>query len=184
MTIAFDNSYARLSERFHVRRDPAPVKAPRLLKLNLVLADELGLDAGWLASEAGVAMLAGNAFPDGAAALAQAYAGHQFGHFTPQLGDGRALLIGEVIDRAGRRRDIQLKGSGRTVFSRGGDGRAAVGPVLREYLISEAMHALGVPTTRSLAAVATGEYVFREEAQPGAVLTRVAASHIRVGTFQ
>jgi uncharacterized protein YdiU (UPF0061 family) len=184
MGIAFDNSYARLPERFFAPRAPAPVKAPRLLKLNDGLAAELGLDAGWLASSDGVAMLAGNAYPEGAAGIAQAYAGHQFGHFTPQLGDGRALLVGEVIDRAGRRRDIQLKGSGRTVFSRGGDGRAAVGPVLREYLISEAMHALGVPTTRSLAAVATGEHIFREDALPGAVLTRVAASHIRVGTFQ
>jgi uncharacterized protein YdiU (UPF0061 family) len=184
MTIAFDNSYARLPERFFTFRAPMPVKAPRLLKLNDGLAAELGLDAEWLRSTDGVAMLAGNAFPECSAALAQAYAGHQFGHFAPQLGDGRALLVGEVLDRAGCRRDIQLKGSGRTVFSRGGDGRAAVGPVLREYLISEAMHALGVPTTRSLAAVATGEYVFREEALPGAVLTRVAASHIRVGTFQ
>ena len=157
---------------------------PRLVKLNRELAEELGLDAGALDSEEGARIFAGNETPEGAAPLAQAYAGHQFGGFSPQLGDGRALLLGEVIDRSGRRRDIQLKGSGPTPFSRAGDGRAALGPVLREYMISEAMHALGIPTTRALAAVVTGEPVYRESALPGAVLTRVAASHIRVGTFQ
>jgi uncharacterized protein YdiU (UPF0061 family) len=163
---------------------PTPVAAPRLLKLNEALARELGLDPAQLLSPEGVDMLAGNAFPEGAAAIATAYAGHQFGHFVPQLGDGRALLLGEVVGRDGKRRDLQLKGSGPTPFSRSGDGRAALGPVLREYLVSEAMHALGIPTTRALSAVATGEHVFREAALPGAVLCRVASSHIRVGTFQ
>jgi uncharacterized protein YdiU (UPF0061 family) len=148
------------------------------------LAEELGLDADVLDSEEGAKIFAGNTIPEGAVPLAQAYAGHQFGGFVPQLGDGRTLLLGEVIDRNGCRRDIQLKGSGPTPFSRSGDGRAALGPVLREYLIGEAMHALGIPTTRALAAVLTGEPVFRESVLPGAVLTRVAASHIRVGTFQ
>ena len=184
MPIAFDNSFARLPDRFFARLPPTPVAAPRLLKLNRGLAEELGLDAGWLASEAGLAMLAGVAVPDGAEPIATAYAGHQFGGFVPQLGDGRAVLLGEVVDRHGRRRDIQLKGSGPTPFSRMGDGRAAVGPVLREYLVSEAMAALGIPTTRALAAVATGETIHRERRLPGAVLTRVAASHIRVGTFE
>ncbi|MGL4635207.1 MAG: protein adenylyltransferase SelO [Beijerinckiaceae bacterium] len=181
---AFDNSYARLPAHFYEPRLPSPVKAPRLLKLNRTLAESLGLDANWLASDAGVAMLSGNAFPEGAASMAMVYAGHQFGQFTPQLGDGRALLVGEIVTPDGERRDIQLKGSGRTAFSRGGDGRAALGPVLREYLISEAMHALGIPTTRALAAVATGEHMWRETPQPGGIVTRVAASHIRVGTFQ
>jgi serine/tyrosine/threonine adenylyltransferase len=180
----FDTTYARLPERFFAKPPPQPVKAPRLLALNEQLAAELGLDAEWLRSEAGVAMLAGNALPETAAGIAMAYAGHQFGSFNPQLGDGRALLIGEVVDREGRRRDLQLKGSGRTPFSRGGDGRSALGPALREYLISEAMHALGIPTTRSLAVVATGEQVVREDFQPGGIVARVAASHIRVGTFQ
>lgn len=163
---------------------PAAVPAPRWLHLNRGLADELGLDADALASDEGLAVFAGNRVPDGATPIAQAYAGHQFGGFSPQLGDGRALLLGEVIDRQGQRRDIAFKGSGRTPFSRGGDGKAAVGPVLREVLISEAMHALGIPTTRSLAAVATGETIRRERPLPGAILTRVAASHIRVGSFQ
>jgi len=180
----FDNAYARLPERLFARLAPTPVKAPRLLRLNAALAEGLGLDPAWLGSEAGIAMLAGNHVPPGAEPIAQAYAGHQFGHFTPSLGDGRAILLGEVVTPAGERRDIQLKGSGPTPFSRRGDGRAAVGPVLREYLISEAMAAFGIPTTRALAAVATGEFVFREDALPGAVLTRVAASHLRVGTFQ
>jgi uncharacterized protein YdiU (UPF0061 family) len=180
----FDNTYARLPDRFFARLAPTPVAAPKLVKLNARLAEELGLDAGWLASPDGVAMLAGNAVPAGAEPIAQAYAGHQFGGFSPQLGDGRAILLGEVIRRDGQRRDIQLKGSGRTPFSRNGDGRAALGPVLREYIISEAMQALGIPTTRSLAAVTTGETVRRETPMPGAVLTRVAASHVRVGTFQ
>ena len=181
---AFDNSYARDLEGLYVPWKAAQVARPRLVKLNRELAEELGLDAGTLDSEEGARIFAGNDTPEGALPLAQAYAGHQFGGFSPQLGDGRALLLGEVIDRNGQRRDIQLKGSGPTPFSRAGDGRAALGPVLREYLIGEAMHALGIPTTRALAAVLTGEPVFRESALPGAVLTRVAASHIRVGTFQ
>jgi uncharacterized protein YdiU (UPF0061 family) len=182
---AFDNTYARELEGFYVPWKAAQVARPRLVKVNRELAEELGLDAGALDSEEGARIFAGNEISEGAAPLAQAYAGHQFGGFVPQLGDGRALLLGEVIDRDGRRRDIQLKGSGRTPFSRAGDGRAALGPVLREYLIGEAMHELGIPTTRALAAIVTGEPVFREEgALPGAVLTRVAASHIRVGTFQ
>ncbi len=180
----FDNSYARELRGFYVPSQAAEVPKPRLLKLNLALASELGLDPGFLTSGHGAAILAGNETPEGASPLAQAYAGHQFGGFVPRLGDGRALLLGEVIDRNGRRRDIQLKGSGRTPFSRGGDGKAPIGPVLREHLISEAMHALGIPTTRALASVATGEWVIREEELPGAVLTRVAASHIRIGTFQ
>ena len=181
---AFDNTYMRDLEGFYVPWKAAQVAQPRLVKLNRQLAEELGLDAAALDSADGARIFAGNEIPEGAAPLAQAYAGHQFGGFVPQLGDGRALLLGEVIDRNGRRRDIQLKGSGPTPFSRAGDGRAALGPVLREYLIGEAMHALGIPTTRALAAVLTGEPVFRESALPGAVLTRVAASHIRVGTFQ
>ena len=184
MQIAFDNSYARLPERFFREMEPRPVAAPRLIALNRPLADTLGLDAQALASEEGIATLAGNRFPHGAAAIASAYAGHQFGQFVPQLGDGRAILLGEVVGRDGKRYDIQLKGAGRTPFSRGGDGRAALGPVLREYLVSEAMAALGVPTTRALAALSTGEQVVRETFLPGAVLVRVASSHIRVGTFQ
>jgi uncharacterized protein YdiU (UPF0061 family) len=180
----FENTYARKLEGFYVPWKAAQVARPRLVMFNRELAEELGLDAGAFDSEEGVRIFAGNETPEGALPLAQAYAGHQFGGFVPQLGDGRALLLGEVIDRNGRRRDIQLKGSGPTPFSRAGDGRAALGPVLREYLIGEAMHALGIPTTRALAAVLTGEPVFRESALPGAVLTRVAASHIRVGTFQ
>ena len=182
---AFDNSYARLPERFFARVDPTPVEAPRLLRLNAPLARELGLDPERLRDPDGIAFLSGQRRPEGAASIAMAYAGHQFGGFVPQLGDGRAILLGEVVDGAGRRRDIQLKGSGRTPFSRMGDGRAALGPVLREYLVSEAMHALGIPTTRALAAATTGETILREDGLlPGAVLTRVAASHIRVGTFQ
>jgi serine/tyrosine/threonine adenylyltransferase len=181
---AFDNTYARELEGFYVAWKAAQVARPSLVKFNRELAEELGLDADALDSAEGARIFAGNEIPEGAAPLAQAYAGHQFGGFVPQLGDGRALLVGEVIDRNGHRRDIQLKGSGPTPFSRAGDGRAALGPVLREYLIGEAMHALGIPTTRALAAVLTGEPVFRDGALPGAVLTRVAASHIRVGTFQ
>jgi uncharacterized protein YdiU (UPF0061 family) len=180
----FDNSYAALPERFFARVQPAPASAPRLIKINRALAHQLGLDADWLASDEGVRVLAGQTVPDRADPIATAYAGHQFGHFVPQLGDGRAILLGEVVDREGARRDIQLKGSGRTPFSRGGDGRAALGPVLREYIVSEATFALGIPTTRSLAAVLTGETVMREAPLPGAVLTRIASSHIRVGTFQ
>ncbi|HVQ76700.1 MAG TPA: YdiU family protein [Candidatus Binatia bacterium] len=181
---AFDNSYARLPERFYARLLPTPVAEPRLVKINRGLAIELGLDPDALASPEGVGVLGGNRIAPGSEPIALAYAGHQFGHFVPQLGDGRAILLGEVVDQAGRRRDLQLKGSGITPFSRNGDGRAALGPVLREYLVSEAMAALGIPTTRTLAAVTTGEPVYREAALPGAVLTRVASSHIRVGTFQ
>jgi protein adenylyltransferase len=181
---AFDNSYARLPDRFFARLPPTPVAAPRLVKLNEALAWHLGLDPVQLATPEGVAILAGNRVPKRCEPLAMAYAGHQFGHFMPQLGDGRAILLGELVDCDGVRHDIQLKGSGRTPFSRNGDGRAALGPVLREYLVSEAMAALGIPTTRTLAAVTTGETVWRETPLPGAVLTRVASSHIRVGTFQ
>ena len=180
----FDNTFARELGGFYAPWKAVPVARPALVKFNRDLAEELGLDADELDSGEGAKIFAGNEAPAGAAPLAQAYAGHQFGSFVPQLGDGRALLLGEVIDRYGRRRDIQLKGSGPTPFSRAGDGRAALGPVLREYLIGEAMHALGIPTTRALAAVMTGEPVYRESALPGAVLTRVAASHVRVGTFQ
>jgi len=181
---AFDNSYARLPDRFFARLPPTPVAAPRLVRLNEKLARHLGLDPAQLATLEGVAILAGNRVPEHGEPLAMAYAGHQFGHFVPQLGDGRAILLGEVVDRDGVRRDIQLKGSGPTPFSRQGDGRAALGPVLREYIVSEAMAALGIPTTRTLAAVTTGETVWRETPLPGAVLTRVASSHIRIGTFQ
>jgi protein adenylyltransferase len=177
------SSYASLPERFFARVAPTAVAEPRLVKLNHALADELdlvtGLDAGGSAG-----MFSGNALPAGAVPIAMVYAGHQFGHFVPQLGDGRAILLGEMRDHAGVRRDIQLKGCGRTPYSRSGDGRAALGPVLREFLVSEAMHALGIPTTRSLAAVTTGETVRRDTIVPGAVLTRVAASHVRVGTFE
>src|SRR5438105_200286 len=180
----FDNSFARELQGFYVPQQPAVVRAPRLLFQNDSLAVELGLDLDSLDAGERAAVFAGNTLPDGAEPLAQAYAGHQFGGFSPQLGDGRALLLGEVIDRKGRRRDIAFKGSGRTPFARGGDGKAAIGPMLRETLIGEAMHALGIPTTRALAVAATGEQVYREDVLPGAVLTRVAASHIRVGTFQ
>lgn len=179
---SFDNTFARHMEGFWVEARPGPASAPRMIAFNRELARELGLDVERL--EGRPALFAGVELPEGAEPLAQAYAGHQFGHFVPQLGDGRALLLGEVIDRESARRDVQLKGSGPTTFSRGGDGLAAVGPVLREYLVSEAMHALGVPTTRALAAVATGQPVYREQELPGAVLTRVASSHLRVGTFQ
>ncbi|WGS17673.1 MULTISPECIES: protein adenylyltransferase SelO [unclassified Bradyrhizobium] len=180
----FQNTYSALPANFFARVAPTPVAAPRLIKLNRPLAVQLGLDPDLLSTPEGAEILAGKRLPDGADPIAMAYAGHQFGQFVPQLGDGRAILLGEVIDRDGVRRDIQLKGSGPTPFSRRGDGRAALGPVLREYIVSEAMFALGIPTTRSLAAVVTGEPVMRETALPGAVLTRIAASHIRVGTFQ
>ena len=184
----FDNTYAHeLDQGFHVSWAPAPASAPRLLFLNGPLAGELGLSSEAVVSlegEAGAALFSGNVVPEGAEPIAQAYAGHQFSGFSPQLGDGRALLLGEVIDIHGQRRDIAFKGSGRTPFSRGGDGKAAVGPMLREVLISEALYALGIPTTRALAVAATGERVYREQMLPGAVLTRVAASHLRVGTFQ
>ena len=184
LALPFDNSYGRLPNRFYTRMSPAPVALPAMLALNAQLAGRLGIDADVLATPEGVSVLAGNAVPDGADPLAQVYAGHQFGGWSPQLGDGRAILLGEVVAPDGARFDIQLKGSGRTPYSRMGDGRAWLGPVLREYIVSEAMAALGVPTTRALAAVTTGETVFREAPLPGAVLTRVAASHIRVGTFQ
>jgi uncharacterized protein YdiU (UPF0061 family) len=180
----FENTYAALPSGFFARVAPTPVASPRLIKLNRPLAIQLGLDPDRLDSPEGAEILAGKRIPEGADPIAMAYAGHQFGHFVPQLGDGRAILLGEVIDADGVRRDIQLKGSGPTPFSRRGDGRAALGPVLREYIVSEAMAALGIPTTRSLAAVITGESVMRETLLPGAVLTRVASSHIRVGTFQ
>ncbi|MEJ7732605.1 MAG: YdiU family protein [Polyangiaceae bacterium] len=182
--LAFDNTYFRLPDRFYARVAPTTVRAPQLVRLNRLLAEALGADAERLASSEGALVFAGNVLPEGAEPIALAYAGHQFGVFVPQLGDGRAILLGEVVGTDGRRRDIQLKGAGRTPFSRGGDGRAALGPVLREYIVSEAMAALGVPTTRALAAVTTGERVVRDRVLPGAVLTRVAASHIRVGTFQ
>lgn len=182
--IRFDNSYARLPEHFSAAVLPTPVAAPLLIAFNHELAQELGLDLSGVDDARLAAIFSGNVVPAGAEPLAMAYAGHQFGNFVPQLGDGRAILLGEVIDTNGKRRDIQLKGSGPTRFSRRGDGRAALGPVLREYIVSEAMHALGIPATRALAAVATGERVQRETGLPGGVVTRVAASHIRVGTFQ
>ena len=184
MGIPFQNTYARLPERFFSKQTPAKVPSPRLLRKNDALAAELGIDPEWFNSPEALDAFSGNSVPIGAEPISQAYAGHQFGGFVPQLGDGRAILLGEVFDRSGKRRDIQLKGSGRTAFSRGGDGKSALGPVLREYIVSEAMHALGVPTTRALAAVSTGETVVREEPTPGGVFTRVAASHVRVGTFQ
>jgi serine/tyrosine/threonine adenylyltransferase len=180
----FSNSYARLPEGFFARVSPTPVAKPRLIKFNESLASELGLDTRALEPDELAAIFAGNVILPGAEPIAMAYAAHQFGNFVPQLGDGRAILLGEVVDRNGERRDLQLKGAGRTPFSRRGDGRATLGPVLREYLVSEAMHALGIPTTRALAAVSTGEIVFRDRPLPGAVLTRVASSHIRIGTFQ
>ena len=181
---AFDNSFARLPERFFARQEPTPVAAPALLRLNDAVAGQLGVSAAALRTPAAIAVLAGNAVPSGAEPLAAAYAGHQFGHYSPQLGDGRAILLGEVVGPDGVRRDVQLKGSGPTPFSRMGDGRCAVGPALRELVVSEAMARLGVRTTRTLAVVATGETVRRERARPGAVLCRIAESHVRVGTFQ
>jgi len=180
----FDNSFAHHLEDFFAPSRSDSLLAPKLLKFNYSLAKELGLDLKALDSEEGLAIFSGNKIPNGAEPLAQAYSGHQFGGFSPLLGDGRALLLGEIIDTQGQRHDVQLKGSGPSPFSRGGDGKSALGPVLREYLISESMHALGIPTTRSLAAVATGENVYRETALPGGILTRIASSHIRVGTFQ
>jgi uncharacterized protein YdiU (UPF0061 family) len=182
--IAFDNTYARDLVGFYAPCEPAQVPAPELLYFNHALAEELRLGLGDHDPAALAALFSGNRLPEGATPIAQAYAGHQFGQFSPQLGDGRALLIGEVIDRHGRRRDIAFKGSGKTPFSRRGDGKAAIGPMLREVLIGEAMHALGIPTTRALAVVATGEQVYRDRPLPGATLTRIADSHIRVGTFE
>ena len=182
--IPFRNTYVRLPEQFYEHVEPARVPAPRLLRLNEALASHLGIDPAFLRSEEGIAVLSGNRVAPGSEPIALAYAGHQFGHFVPQLGDGRAVLLGEVTGVDGKRYDMQLKGSGRTRFSRRGDGKAALGPVLREYIVSEAMAALGIPTTRTLAALLTGETVMRERPLPGGVLTRVASSHLRVGTFQ
>ena len=180
MPFTFDNSYARLPQRFYAKQPPTPVASPSVVAVNHLLAAKIGVDAGALNAE----ILSGNVIPEGADPIATAYAGHQFGGWNPQLGDGRAVLLGEVVGPDGIRRDIQLKGSGPTMFSRNGDGRATLGAVLREYLVSEAMAALGLPTTRALAAVTTGEQILRDGYEPGAVLTRVAQSHIRVGTFQ
>ena len=181
---SLNNSYLELPQLFHARIAPTPVSSPRLLRLNRPLAEQLGLDPDWLESPEGVTILAGNRVAETSAPVALAYAGHQFGNWVPQLGDGRAILLGEVVDQDGIRRDIQLKGSGLTPFSRAGDGRASLGPVIREYLVSEAMAGLGIPTTRALAMVATGDQVRRMELEPGGILSRVAASHIRVGTFE
>ena len=182
--IAFDNSYLQLPLRFYHRQTASRTPDPALILLNTALAEELGIDPDWLRSPEGVAVLSGNAVADGSDPIACVYAGHQFGNYNPQLGDGRALLLGEVIDTQGRRRDLQLKGSGPTPYSRGGDGKSPLGPVIREYLLSEAMHRLGVPTTRALSAMSTGDKVYRERALPGGILCRVASSHIRVGTVQ
>ena len=184
MTPALNHSYASLPEQFYARLHPAAMPEPKLVHLNTALAEELGLDPDWLATAEGVAFLTGSRLPERAQPLAMAYAGHQFGVFVPQLGDGRAILLGEIVDRNEISRDLHLKGAGRTPFSRAGDGRAVLGPVLREYIVSEAMAALGIPTTRSLAALTTGETVRRERPLPGAILARVARSHVRVGTFQ
>jgi len=181
---SFDNSYARLPGRFYTRQTPAPVAAPGPIRVNRELAAQLGIDLDWLASEEGTRAVAGNAVPPGAEPIATVYAGHQFGGFNPQLGDGRAILLGEVMSTHGKRFDLQLKGSGPTPYSRGGDGRSPLGPVLREYIVSEAMYRLDVPTTRALAAVSTGDTVARDRFLPGAVLARVASSHIRIGTFE
>lgn len=184
LRFGFDNSYTRLPPRFFASTEPAKASAPVLVAFNAPLADEMRLPLAGLDSVALAEIFSGNRPPADSFPIATAYAGHQFGGFSPQLGDGRAILFGEVVTPAGRRLDIQLKGSGRTPFSRGGDGRAALGPVLREFLVSEAMHALGIPTTRALAAVVTGDPVYRETVLQGAVLTRVASSHVRIGTFQ
>ena len=184
MKLSFDNSYRRLPDRFYTRLDPEPVAEPRTIRVNEALAERLGFDPAWLATPEGAKFAVGNTLLDGSEPIATVYAGHQFGGFSAQLGDGRAILLGEVLDPDGQRFDIQLKGSGRTPYSRRGDGRSPLGPVLREYIISEAMAALGIPTTRALVAASTGEQVYRETAQPGGVLVRVAQSHIRVGTFE
>lgn len=179
----FDNSYARLPEKFYTKLDPTPVSSPKIVAFNYTLSDALNLNSKVLEGKSGCDTFAGNQIPEGSLPLAEAYAGHQFGYFT-MLGDGRAILLGEHLTSEGERFDIQLKGSGRTPYSRGGDGRATLGPMLREYIMSEAMNSLGIATTRSLAVVTTGEYVMRETMLPGAILTRIAKSHIRVGTFQ
>lgn len=180
----FDNSYARLGDTFSAAQGPVPVKAPGAIRVNDALAETLGIDSAWLHSSEAIDVFAGNRLPDGAEPISSAYAGHQFGGWNPQLGDGRAVLLGELLNKESQRFDLQLKGSGRTPWSRSGDGRSPLGPVIREYILSEAMHALHVPTSRSLAAVTTGEAVYRETSEPGAILCRVASSHIRVGTFQ
>ncbi len=180
----FDNSYAQLPKAFHDRVQPTPVAKPEPMMVNRELAQELGLDPHWLTEKPGLAMLSGNTLPAGADPIAMGYAGHQFGQWVPRLGDGRAILVGEVLDRNGERRDIQLKGAGPTPYSRRGDGRSSIGPVVREYLGSEFMHALGIPTTRALAAISTGETVLRQKPEPGGILCRVARSHVRVGTFE
>ena len=182
--IPFINRCLALPATCYARVLPTPVTAPRLIAFNAPLATELGISAEGASPATLAGIFSGNTVPEGAASVALAYAGHQFGGFSPQLGDGRAILMGDVVDIHGQARDLQWKGTGRTPFSRGGDGRAALGPVLREYLLSEAMHALGVPTTRALAAVTTGEQVLRDAALPGGIVTRVAASHLRIGTFQ
>ena len=184
MSVPFNNSYVQLPERFYCRQSPTKVETPGLIRTNPELAQLLGIEPAWLFSDDGIATMAGNLVPEGADPIATVYAGHQFGSWNPQLGDGRAILLGEVIGKDGERYDLQLKGSGQTPYSRMGDGRAPLGPVMREYIVSEAMAALGIPTSRSLAAVTTGEPVYREETLPGAVLARVAKSHIRIGTFQ
>ncbi|MGV0035000.1 MAG: protein adenylyltransferase SelO [Candidatus Azotimanducaceae bacterium WSBS_2022_MAG_OTU7] len=184
MSVPFNNSYVQLPERFYSRQSPTKVAKPELIRTNPELARLLGIDPAWLSSEEGIATMAGNLVPEGADPIATVYAGHQFGSWNPQLGDGRAILLGEIVGTDDQRYDLQLKGSGQTPYSRMGDGRAPLGPVMREYIVSEAMAALGVPTSRSLAAVTTGEPVYREETLPGAVLARVAKSHIRIGTFQ
>ena len=180
----FQNTFVDLPQNFFCKLDPTPVKKPDLIKINQVLADNLKLSKKYLCSKEGIQVLSGNLIPKGSAPLAMAYAGHQFGNWVPQLGDGRAIMLGELIDKNNLRYDIQLKGAGLTPFSRQGDGRASLGPVLREYIVSEAMNSLNIPSTRALGAVTTGEIVRREEDFPGAILTRVAKSHIRVGTFQ
>ena len=181
---SFDNSYARLPERFFQRILPVPVEKPNLVDFNQILAGELGLNTKNYLATTGAEIFSGNLIPPGAEPIALAYAGHQFGHFVPQLGDGRAILLGEIIDKKNKRWDIQLKGSGQTSFSRNGDGRAALGPIMREYILCEALNALGISSNRSLAFVTTGESVYREVVLPGAILTRLASSHVRVGTFQ
>ncbi|HDZ55051.1 MAG TPA: YdiU family protein [Pseudomonas xinjiangensis] len=180
----FDNSYVLLPDRFYSHQIPTPVKAPALIRVNRLLAEQLGLSVEWLESAEGLEVLAGNQVAPGSVPIATAYAGHQFGGWNPRLGDGRAVLLGELVATDGQRYDMQLKGAGRTPYARGGDGRSPLGPVLREYVVSEAMAALGVPTSRSLAAVTTGEPVVRDLLQPGGILTRVSRSHIRIGTFQ
>ena len=184
MSVPFNNTYVQLPERFYSRQNPAPVANPELIRSNNELARLLGIDPEWLQSNEGISSIAGNHIPKGAEPIATVYAGHQFGAWNPQLGDGRAILLGEVIGTDGQRYDIQLKGAGQTPYSRMGDGRAPLGPVLREYIVSEAMQSLGIATSRALAAVTTGEPVYREESLPGAVIARVASSHIRIGTLQ